>query len=73
MSVSPRERTRKAREAFNSRFSSEQEKSEHFAELARKRQGSVVLSADEAEALSGAYDVLRRVAERARKNGGADA
>jgi hypothetical protein len=70
MSTSPQERTRKAREAFASCFNSPAEKSEYYRQLGKKRTGAVVLSAEEAEALSSVYGILRRVAERTRKNGG---
>lgn len=70
MSVSPQERTRAARAAFNAKFSTPEEKSRHFADLARKRAGRIELSAEEAQALTNVYDILRRVAERTRRNGG---
>ena len=56
--------TVEARKTFNARFSSPEEKSQYFAELARKRRGSIVLSPAEQAALSEAYGLLRKIAAR---------
>ena len=59
-----RQQTLNGRNVFNSRFCTASEKSEHFRQLSRKSAESrIVLSADEAEALRGAYALLTRIAE----------
>ncbi len=64
-------RTAKARQALASTFSSPEEKSQHYREMASRRRGSVVLSADETAALAHAFDLMRSIAGRARKGAGA--
>jgi hypothetical protein len=54
-----------ARQALAERFSCPEEKSAHYREMARRaNRGRVVLNASEAEALSAAYRLLGRIAER---------
>jgi hypothetical protein len=58
-------RTLPAREAFARKFSSPEARSEHFRALAEKANaGRVVLSGDEAAALSAAYRLLSTIADR---------
>jgi hypothetical protein len=58
-------RTLPARQALAAKFSSPEEKSEHFRALARRSHaGRVVLSAGEAAELAQVSDVLRRLVER---------
>jgi hypothetical protein len=77
MSTANQQQTQRAREAFAAKFSTPEERTEYFREMGRRsaerRRGSITLLPEEAEALSGAYDVLRKIAERTRKNGGGDA
>ena len=63
---SPRQRqTANGRRAFLERFPTAEARSEHFRELARKSAGSrVVLTADEAAALTEAYQLLAKIARR---------
>lgn len=57
-----------ARERFSSKFPDAESKSAYFAELGRRsaeaRQGGLVLSHEETEALAAVYRLLRRVARR---------
>ncbi len=56
-----------ARQALNAKFETPQQRSDHFRELGRKSaEGRILLSADESAALVSAYDLLTRIAERAR-------
>lgn len=66
MPLTPQQRrTQRARETFAARFSTSDEKTEHFRELGQKSgQGRVVLSVDEVQALGAAYDLLRGIASR---------
>ncbi len=68
-------RTLKARETLAAKFATPEEKSAHYRELAEReatrRRGGIVLSAEEASALAHAYDIMRSVAERARKGAAA--
>ena len=60
-------RTLAARQALAAKFSTPEEKSEHYRELARRsNDGRIVLSGDEAAALVGAYELLGRIAARNR-------
>lgn len=60
-----RRQTAAAREALARTFPSEEARSQHYRELARRSHpGRIVLSADDAHALSRAYAVLKRIAER---------
>ena len=60
-------RTLPARQARAAKFASPEEKSAHYREMARRgNEGRVVLGADEAAAVLQAYDLLTRIAERAR-------
>jgi hypothetical protein len=57
--------TANARAAFVERFPTEQDKSAHFRELAKRSHASrVVLSGDDAESLRSAYALLQRIFER---------
>ena len=64
--LSPRQRqTLAARQTFAKQFASPEERSQHYRSLADKANaGRVVLSAEEASALSQAYRLLTRIAER---------
>jgi hypothetical protein len=66
--LSPAQRqTLPAREAFARKFPGPEAKSEHFRAIGeRGNAGRVVLSGDEAVALVDAYQLLSRIAERAR-------
>ena len=60
-------RTRSARQALAAKFSTPEERSEYFRDLARRsHERRLTLSGDEAAALVGAYDLLRSVVGRAR-------
>lgn len=61
-------RTLAAREAYRAKFAATPEQQrEHYAELARRRAGRTDLTPDETAALVAAYDLLRPIAERARR------
>ncbi len=66
-------RTLKAREALAATFPTTEAKAEYYRDLAEReaarRRGGIVLSAEEASALAHAFDLIRSVAERARKGG----
>lgn len=68
MPITPEQRTRRAREAFDAKFSTPEEKSEYFRSIGRqeseRRRGGVVLSADEAATLVSVYRQLREIAQR---------
>jgi hypothetical protein len=58
-------RTVAAREAFAAKFPSPEAKSEHFRAMAeRAHAGRVVLRAEDAAALSEAYRLLAKIADR---------
>lgn len=60
-------RTLPAREALARTFPTPEAKSEHYRAMAEKANaGRIVLSGDEAYAISEAYELLGRIAERAR-------
>ena len=65
-SITPRQRqTASGRRAFLESFPSSEDRSEHFRDMARRSAESrVVLSGEEAAALSGAYRLLSRIAAR---------
>ena len=61
-------RTLRAREALAAKFSTPEEKSAYYRELARRsNDGRVVLSGDEAAALGDAYALLGRIVARNRQ------
>ena len=63
MSSTPRGAAGRA--GFDSKFSDPAEKSEYYRQLAAKGNSDrLVLSAEEAQALSAAYDLLRGIAAR---------
>ena len=60
------QQTRAARDALASQFPSPESKREHYRALGRRSAARrFVLSGDERDALVGAYEVLRHLAERA--------
>ena len=73
------QQTQKAREAYAARLTSLDEKAAHYRELGRRAADRrLVLSGDEADALNGvtealgeAYELLRRIAQRARSSANA--
>lgn len=67
VALTPRQRqTQAGRQALAAKFSSPEEKSEHYRALAAKANaGRVVLSGDEAEALGNAYKLLGNIVARA--------
>jgi hypothetical protein len=61
-------RTFPARQALAAKFATPEAKSEHFRRLARRsHERRLTLSGEEAAAVLGAYELLRRIAERAQK------
>ena len=65
--LTPRQRqTLAGRQALAAKFSTPEEKSEHYRRLARRsNEGRLVLSGDEADALSRAYRLLGEIVGRA--------
>ena len=61
--------TRPGRKALVEQFPTPEAKSQHYRALGRRSaERRLVLSADERAALVGAYELLARIAERARLN-----
>ncbi|MCM8750633.1 hypothetical protein NET02_15930 [Thermomicrobiaceae bacterium CFH 74404] len=61
-------RTLAARQAYRRKYAATPEQQrEHYAELARRRAGRIDLTPEETAALVAVYDLLRPIAERARR------
>ena len=61
-------RTLPARRALAAKLDSPEKKSAHFRSLARRsHERRLTLSGEEADAVVGAFELLRRIAERAQK------
>jgi hypothetical protein len=64
-------RTLPARQALEAKFSSTEEKTEYYRDLARRsHERRLVLSGDDATAVLAAYSLLRQIAERAQSTTG---